>query len=418
MSVIGELASWVGRKIGLTEGAFWRQYFGGSSWSGREVTIEGAMKLSAFWAGVRLISETMATLPGGMYERMPDGSRRPRPDHPLHELLTISPNADQTPVEFWEGQVAPVCIVGNSYAEKQYIGDRLVALRPLPFDTTRPFRKSDGSLHFRGVDRGKTFELPESKVFHLKGFGAGGDMGLSPVSHARNSLGGAMDTDEAAARMFGTGLRAAGFLLSPQTLSPKQRGDAQKNLIDPLSGPEGEGKIGLLEAGWKWQPTSIMAKDAEMILSRKFNVEDICRWLGIPPVLIGHAAEGQTMWGSGIEQIMIGWLTLGLRAYIKRNESAVNKRLVPVAERGRIYFEYNIDGLVRADSAGRANLMSTLVQNGLRTRNEMRALDNFPPRPDADELTVQSNLTPLKKLGLTPVPRPVPNTVPADDEEE
>jgi len=105
------------------------------------------------------------------------------------------------------------------------------------------------------------------------------------------------------------------------------------------------------------------------------------------------------MWGSGIEQIMLGWLTLGLRAYIKRIESAINRRLVSVAERGRIFVEFDIDGLVRADSAGRAALMSALAQNGLRTRNELRAKDNVPPLPGGDVLTVQANLVPLDQLG-------------------
>ena len=392
------LISWIGRKIGLTDSAFWGTWFGGSSWSGRSVSVEGAMKLSAWWACVRVISETVATLPIGIYEKTADG-KTARPDHPLYSLLHDSPNADQTPVEFWEGQVAPVAIIGNSFAEKMFIGNRLTALQPIPFQNCGVTRDADGDLRFSFNDRGKRVVLPSDKVLHIRGFGVGGDLGLSPVAYARNTLGGAMDTDEAAARVFGTGLRAAGFLMSPQVLKPEQREAAQKKLIKPLEGPEAEGKIGLLEAGWKFQPNNIPPKDAEMVLSRKFNVEDICRWLNVPPILIGHAGEGQTMWGSGIEQIMLGWLTLGLRAYIKRIEAAINTRLVTPAERGRIFAEYNLDGLVRPDSAGRAALMSVLAQNGLRTRNELRGLDNKEPLPGGDQLTVQSNLVPIDQLG-------------------
>lgn len=392
------LMGWLGRRIGLKDGGFWGAYFGGSSWSGRVVTTEGAMKLSAWWACVRLISETIATLPIGVYEKVGD-QKRPRPDHPLYALLHDLPNADQTPVEFWEGQVAPVAVIGNSYAQKLYIGGRLVGLQPIPFESCQPYRTPDWDLKYRFTDRGKGYDLPADEVFHIRGFGIGGDVGLSPVAYARNSLGGAMDTDEAAARMFGTGLRASGFLLAPQVLKPEQRKDARENLIKPLEGPQAEGKLGLLEGGWKFQPTNVPAKDAEMILSRKFNVEDICRWMGVPPILVGHAGEGQTMWGSGIEQIMLGWLTLGLRAYIKRIESAINRRLVAVGERGRIFAEFDIDGLIRADSIGRATLMSALAQNGLRTRDELRAKDNLGPLPGGDVLTVQSNLVPLDQLG-------------------
>ena len=392
------LLSWFGKKIKLSDGAFWGTWFGGSSWSGRTVTVERAMKLSAWWACVRLVSETIATLPLGVYEKR-DAEKRPVPDHPLNDLLRGDPNTDQTSVEFWEGQVAPVCIAGNSYAEKRYMGERLVSLLPIPFEDCRPYRDRAGDLRYRFTDRGKVEDLPADKVFHIRGFGTGGDLGLSPVAYARNSLGGAMDVDEAASRVFGTGLRAAGFLLSPQLLDKKQREQVRENLLKPLEGPEGEGKTGLLEGGWKWQPTNIPPKDAEMIMTARYRVEDICRWMGVPPVLVGHSADGQTMWGSGIEQIMLGWLTLGLRAYIKRIEAAVNKRLIAPAERGRVFVEFNVDGLVRADSAGRAALMSVLSQNGLRTRNELRGLDNMAPLAGGDQLTVQSNLVPIDQLG-------------------
>lgn len=392
------LFSWLGKRVRLTDGAFWGAFFGGTSYSGRTVTLDGAMKLSAWWACVRLISETLGTLPLAVYERT-NGESRPRPDHPLHRIIHLSPNADQTPVEFWEGQVAPICIVGNSYAEKVFLNDRLVALQPIAFDECRVTRQENGGLLYTFLENGAKRSLPESRVFHIRGFGTGGDMGLSPIAYARNTLGGAADTEEAAARMFGTGMRASGFMTSPQVLTADQRRQAREKIIKPLEGPEAEGAIGLLEGGWKWQPSNITPKDAEMILSRRFNVEDICRWMGVPPILVGHAGEGQTMWGSGVEQIMLGWLVLGLRAYIRRIEAAINKRLVLPAEQGRIYAEYNIDGLIRADSAGRAELMGALAQNGLRTRNELRRLDNFPPVPGADQLTVQSNLVPLDELG-------------------
>lgn len=404
------LWSWLGRKIRLTDGAFWTAFFGGETWSGKTVTIDGAMKLSAWWACTKLISETIGTLPIAVFEKR-NGEKVPAEGHWLYPLLHDDPNADQTIVEFWSGQTAPVCIIGNSYAEKTFSGNRIVSLQPIPFECTRVYRTVDGALRYQFTDRGKAEDLPEDKVFHIRGFGTGGDLGLSPVAFARETLGGAMVTEESAARIYGTGMRAAGVMMVPQVLTEEQRKQAQKNLIRPMEGAEAEGKTMLLEAGWKWQPTNIPPKDAEMILSRKFNVEDICRWMGVPPILIGHAAEGQTMWGSGIEQIMLGWLTLGLRAYIRRFEAAINKRLVPPGERGRFYAEFNIDGLVRADSAARAALMSALAQNGLRTRDELRALDNLAPIPGGNIATVQSNLVPLDRLGeLAPgMQPPLPN---------
>ncbi|MGE3874105.1 MAG: phage portal protein [Parvibaculaceae bacterium] len=403
------LTQWVGRKFGLTEKGVWAAYFGGSSWSGRNVTHESAMRLSAWFACTRLIAETISTLPLAVYEKTADGMRRPAPEHPVNVLLQ-RPNADQTPVEFWEGQVAPICIVGNSYAEKQYIGQRLVALEPIPYINCQPYRTIDGLLRYRFIDRfgRRRVDLAEERVFHIKGFGVGGDLGLSPVGYARNSLGAAMDIEEASSRLYGTGMRASGIFTAPVDMDKAQREQFRKNFIDKMEGPEAEGTSIVLPPNFKWQALSIPPKDAEMILSRKFSVEDIARWMGVPPVLIGHSADGQTMWGSGIEQIMLGWLTLGLRAYIKRIESAINRRLFSTADQGRYYAEFNVDGLVRADSQGRAALMSVLAQNGLRTRNELRAYDNMPPANGGDVLTVQSNLLPIDQLGKTPPARVQP----------
>lgn len=114
------------------------------------------------------------------------------------------------------------------------------------------------------------------------------------------------------------------------------------------------------------------------------------------------------MWGSGIEQIVLAWLTLGLGTELERIEQAIEKQLILPAEQGRLYVQHNVESLLRADSAARAQLYSSLGQNGVMKRNEMRAKENLPPdaSPGADMLTVQSNLIPLDQLGMTP-PRAV-----------
>lgn len=382
----------------------WHVAFGtGAEDSGEVVTPQTAMNLSAFWAGVTLTTETIATLPSNIFQKVGD-EREARPEHPLYALLHDDPNDEQTGVEFWEGRIAPLMLSGNSYAEKKLIGDRLVALQPMKADAVQPRRREDGKLVYRFTDRGKSEDLPAAKVFHIRAFGLDEDEGLSPVAFARRSLGGALATEKAAARVYGKGLRATGLFMAPQDMDERQRKQFHQNYVKPAEGSEGEGKQLVLPPGFRWQALNIPPKDAEMLLSRGFNVEDVCRWLRVPPILIGHAAAGQTMWGSGVEQIILGWLVLGLRAYLKRIESAVNKRLLTTADRSAGYFfEFNFEGLLRADSAGRAALMATLAQNGLRTRNELRKIDNMPAVDGGNDLTVQSNLVPLDALGAAPM---------------
>lgn len=406
---IGQRARLVRQAIWATDGkdrriGYWGgSQHGGEGWAEDRVSVDGsngAIKLSAWWAGVRLTAQTIASLPGGMFEIDRSGNKVAARDHALHGLLRDSPNASQTGMEFWEAQSAGICIVGNSFAEivRNGQGD-VVALNHLPFDQTQPKRKDDGRLVYEYTDRGRQEELPADKVFHTKGFGFGGDLGLSPIAAAAGALGGALATEKASARMFAKGMRAAGFMLSPTTLDDKQRGQLQKNVIDPITGPKGEGKVGVLEAGFKWQPANIPPKDAEMILSRKFNVEDVCRWLGVPPILVGHAAEGQTMWGSGVEHIMQAWLSLGLRAYLVRYEQSIRKRLLRPEERGKFFWEWNIEGLLRGDSQARGEFYSKLAQVAAINPNLIAAKENLPAVPGGDRYFVNSTMVPLDQAG-------------------
>lgn len=135
-----------------------------------------------------------------------------------------------------------------------------------------------------------------------------------------------------------------------------------------------------------------------MLENRAFNVEDICRWFRVPPFMVGHT-EKSTSWGSGLEQQGQGFATYTLRPYLARIESAIQKKLIPLADRKLYLAEFNLDGLLRADSAGRAAHYSTALQNGWMNRDQVRAKENMGKIPGGDVYTVQSNLLPLDKIG-------------------
>lgn len=398
MTIFSRAAS-LWRSLTLRSGAAWRAYYGGGSAAGKTVTPESAMTVAAAWSCIRLLSQTVATLPLGVYEGL-GADRKPAEDYWLADILSRSPNADQTPVEFFEGVLGCLALRGNFFARKAMMNEagRFVSLETMFPDSTT-MRREGGSVVFDWVDPdGKKYTLPEREVLHIKGFGIGGDLGLSPIAFARQTLGASMAADESAAKVFANGLQPSGFLEVAQELDKDQRAELNK-VMSEYVGSTNVGKLMILEAGMKFNPLSMKPEEAQLLLTRRFNVEEVCRWFGIPPILIGHAADGQTMWGSGVEQIMIAWLTLGLRPYLVRIEQAIVKRAMPAADRAKFKPEFNVEGLLRADSQGRAALYSALAQNGLRTRNELRRLDNAPPVDGGDDLTVQSNLVRLQDLG-------------------
>lgn len=381
-----------------------------TSWAGKAVSVDSAMQLSTAFACIRLLAETSGTLPLAVYRQKGEQAAKAR-DHPLWAILHDAPNADQTSLEFVENIVGCLASQGDYFARKERNGlGVLVSLEPRRPDLASVRRVSGRRKYtFNGVNgEPEERDVDEDDVFHVKGFGIGaGDRGLPPITLARQAIGSALAADEAAAKMFSSGLQLAGFIeTGASLLKSEQRADLQKT-FEKFTGSNNAGKLMALEAGMKFVPIGINPKDAQMLETRAFNVEEICRWFRVPPFMVGHT-EKVTSWGTGLEQQNIGFLTYALNPYLKRIEKAINKQLLLPAERGVIFAEFILEGLLRADSKARADFYSSATQNGWMHRDDVRAKENLPPIPDGtgQMFTVQSSLQPLDKLGVEPA-RPV-----------
>jgi len=396
-----------GRTFRATDAEYLAQLYGGGDgdWNGEHVTPESARKVSAWWQSNRLYADVTGTLPLKFYKRTTDDDRVPAPEHPVARIISNEPNADNTTQEFWGAQALALRTQGNSYAEKKTAsGDRLVALELLPHDT-RPYRNNNGDLRYKFCDRGKEEDMPREKIFHTRAFYEGGDMGMSPLTAARRSLSTSMATERAVAQTFSKGMRAKGFFTTPSVLKPEQREQIQKTLVQPFTGASGK-DWGVLEAGFDVKTVNILPKDAEMLLNRKYNLEDVCRYTGTPPILVGHASDGQTMWGSGIENIILSWRTLGLDSHLSTIEKSINRWLLSASDRRIYYAEFDRDGIMQADSAARGALIAQLIQNGQMTPNEGRKKANRHAMPGGDQLLINSTLIPLSQAGQKPTITP------------
>lgn len=383
----------------------------GYTWAGKPVTADGAMQLSAWWRGVRLYAEVTGAASLKLYERLDNDDRRQVRDHPIADLISVDPNIDQTPQEFWGSQAAALAIFGNAYAEKLFVGDRLVALQPLPWDT-HPYRDENWNLFYRFNLFGKMEKLPREKVFHTKGFNLGGDLGISPLQAARQGLSISLATEQATGQTFSQGLRMSGFFTG--TATPEQRKNFKETFIDPITGNDATAHYGILPPEFDFKTININPHDAEMLLSRRHNIEELARFLGMPPVLLGHASDGQTMWGSGVEAIINQWRILGLDSFWSNIEKSINKRLLSPKDRRTFYAEFDRDALMRTDSAARSEFMSKMIQNGLKTPNELRKKNNDHPVPGGDVALINSTLIPLTDAGRLTRGLPSPDTkVPA-----
>lgn len=358
--------------------------------SGEAVSDTSVLALSATWACVNLLAGTIASLPLMVYRTAPDGRRTVDKQHPLYRLLHDSPNYDQTAVDFWEFLSASLELRGNAYAKIERNGGRIVALRPINAAVMSVRRLSNGPLEYRWTQNGRSYLEQEGAVLHIRGFGGDPLGGMSTLQFGRRAFGLAQAIDRSASATFRNGLRPSFQLQFDKFLTPEQRAIAKKELTDDFVGAMNAGRPFIAEGGAKLEALSLNPEDAQMLQSRSFSVEEICRFFQVPPFMVGHT-EKSSSWGTGLEQQTLGFQKFTLRRRLKRIEQAIEKQLLTVEDRvNGVTVEFNIEGLLRADSMGRANYYRTMTQIGCMTINEVRALENMPPIDGGDEPRIQS----------------------------
>lgn len=370
---------------------------GGYSDAGVRVDSDTAMRATAVWGCVRVLAETMGCLPVQVYERGANGEMTPV-DHPLMEILAGSPNANMTPQEVTESQMTNLSMMGNSYSIIDTgAGGRVTAATPIPSPLVAPRIDSLGMVTYQINDRGKTETLPAEKVWHIKGFGSNGLIGLSPVGYARQAIGMSLATEAFGAKFFQQGASTTGIVTAATWLTDKQRGEAKKVLEDLWHGMQNAHKVQMLEGGLTYTPVTMPLEDAQFLETRKFQTSEICRIYRVPPHMI---ADLERATFTNIEQQSQDFLTYTLLPYLTRFEQTISKRLLSPADRRRYVVKYCPEGLLRADSAARSALYGTLLANGVYSRNEVRRLENMPrsEAPGMDDFTVQSAMTLIQLL--------------------
>ncbi|ENV0141763.1 TPA: phage portal protein [Salmonella enterica] len=387
------LLNWLGVPISITTGTFWEEWFGTSS-SGKVVTADKAIQLSAVWACVRLLSESVSTLPLKIYIRQPDGSRKAATDHPAYSILCRRPNSEMTPSRFMLMVVASICLRGNAFIEKKFIANRLVSLVPLLPQNMVVKRLTTGALEYKYTENGNERIIPVKNIMHIRGFGLDGVCGMMPMKTGRDVIGSAMAVEESAAKIFEQGLQSSGFLSADNALTDEQR-ERLRSYMAAFTGSKNAGKIMVLEGGMKYQGVTMNPEDAQMLESRSFSIEEICRWFRVPPFMVGHTTK-QSSWASSLEGMNLQFLTHTLRPLLVNIEQEIGRCLLDSDD--EVFAEFSVEGLLRADSAGRAAYYTSALQNGWMSRNDVRRLENMPPIEGGDIYTVQLNLTQLKNL--------------------
>lgn len=393
MNILRRVASFIGWG-GILSDKSGQQISTPSTLHSKATSPDSALQISTVYACARLLAGTVSGLPLMVYKNE-SGRRTVDRESQLWMVLHEQPNEMMTTSDFWQAMILQWALRGNAYAQiSRDSSGEIVSLWPLSADQMSVYLNDDGSIAYVYQKNGKSTVLSRNDVLHIKDVGSG-LVGFSKLDFMSSSVNEAIQTQRFAtanAQNFG---KPSGVLTVDHVLKAQERETLRRSLFDFKDG--GAAKLAVLEADMKFNQVSLTPEASQLLETRNFGTEEICRWFGVPPVLIG--ASGATTWGSGIYEIIQGFHKFTLNPLLKSVEQALMARILDDSQKGKYTIEFNLDGLLRGDIQTRYAAYATAVQNGFKTRNEVRQLENDEPIEGGDDLTAQTNLAPLHMLG-------------------
>jgi HK97 family phage portal protein len=283
---------------------------------------------------------------------------------------------------------------GNCYAKINRIGGQVRSLLPLMSGQIETRLLPDGSVIHVYTDGANVDVYSSDSIWHVKLYG-NGIIGKSPIAFARNIIGIAQATEQAVSKIYTNGGKPSGVLSMDRLLTPEQRELVRQNFSTLTTGTDD--RLLVLENGMDFKQVSLSPQDIELLASRRFQMEEIARWFGVPSVLINDTSASSA-WGSGIEQLVSGFYKLNLRPYLERFEASVDVNLLG-EDRKKYHFEFDFEGLLRSDLKTRLEGYRTAVAGTILTPNEVRRMEGWAEVEGGDQLLSQVNMTPITSLG-------------------
>lgn len=364
-------------------GEFWFGQVSARTGSGMRVSPDSALRLAAVYACVRILAETMASLPLVVYQRRADGGKDKVTDHWLYRLMAKRPNRFQNPFEWREMLQGHLALRGNAY--NQIITNprgEIIELMPIHPDRVKIELLPSGEYRYRVTDRsGTEVILPRGEVWHLRGLSSDGLMGMSPIELARENLGMALAAQDYGARFFANDAKpTGGWIEFPGTFKDNEAKKVFRESYQQAQSGANRGKVLVLENGMKFHEVGVTNKDAQFLELRKFQITDIARLFRVPPHMI---ADLERATFSNIEQQSLEFVMHTMTPWAERWEASIESELL--LEGDDIEIEFDFANLMRGDAASRSSYYQSGIQNGWLTRNEARIAENLNPIDGLDQ---------------------------------
>ena len=397
MKTLDKVAAFLGFERKADPLAVWAEMMrvGAKSKAGQKVTLDSALKVATLFACLRVLSEGVAQVPFKLM-RDAEGTKLPAREHPLYDLLATAPNDWQTSYEFREQTVIHAAM-GNAYVWKNMIRGRPAELILLDPGRMVPDQADEfGAPAYKYTLRdGKVVQFSADVIWHVRGPSWNGYAGLQMLQIAREALGLAMATEESHAKLHEKGVRPSGTYTVDGSLSPAQHAQLTKWVKDELTGAENAGAPLILDRGAKWLSMAMTGVDAQHLETRRYQIEEVCRFMRVSPIMVGYSDKATTY--ASAEQMFLAHVVHTLSPWYARIEQSADRNLLTERERKQgLYFNFNANGLMRGAAKDRAEYYARALGSGghpgWMTPDEVRGLEDMNPRGgSADDLPPGAN---------------------------
>jgi HK97 family phage portal protein len=393
-----------------------REIFGGrETWAGADVSLKTALQVSTALACGRVIAEGMAMLPWKVY-RTTGKKTEVVYSHPLHDKLAVGPSPLHTGMEFQETIGLHLAFCSAAYVYTPRVSRRIDMMVPLePKWVTVDGKWPDPPRFKVQFPDGRRADLTEEEVWYIRGPSWNSYNGLEFMDVARQALGLSMALERGQATLQAKGVNMPGYLSIEGSLTEEQHKKLTKWMRENHQGADNAGNAMILDKAAKWIQTAMTNADAQVLEQRRFAVEEVCRFMRVLPIMVGHADKTATY--ASAEQMFLAHAMYTLGPWARRLEQSANKHLLTPAERAEgLYTKLNEKALLRMSAKDQADVLARYTAGGIMTRNEARDALELNPLDGLDE-----PLTPMNTVAGDPPrvedePPPRPPREPGDEE--
>jgi len=393
------------RKMSTHE--LFKELFGSTlSATGKTVNWKTAMEVTTWLACGRVIAEGIAQVPFKVFQEREDGTRLPAKDDSLYDVLQLRPNFYQTSFEYRETLALHLVFTGNHFSFINRAGGEIRELIPFEPQHVEVKRATTGELSYKVTpENGQPMEFPAEAIWHIRGPSWNGYLGLEPVKLAREALGLAMATEEAAARLHQHGAKVGGLLSVEGNLSDEKYEQLRKWVASNFEGAKNSGRTMILDRAAKFTAAQHSPVDAQHLETRRYQVEEICRAARVMPIMVGYSDKATTY--ASAEQMFLAHVVHTLAPWYQRIEQSAGVNLLTEKKRRQgLYTKFVEEGLLRGSMKDTKDTILGYVNGGILTPNEGRALLERNPDADSasDKLRIPANITGSVPDGDEPPP--------------